>query len=121
MGRIRTGAAAPGAVTEYSANPFNGWTCYVEQGFYGHLSRKPTWLFAAGVPTLPELHWGKGAQRLHPVALEKHGTRRRDASARLAMVGGKRKKEIRNATPPAFRDVLISIARSAGRQERRAA
>lgn len=25
-----------------------GWTCYVEQGHYGHMSRKPTWLYAFG-------------------------------------------------------------------------
>jgi hypothetical protein len=29
------------------------------------------------------------------------------------MAGGKRKTEIRNATPPEFRDVLLSIAASA--------
>jgi hypothetical protein len=29
------------------------------------------------------------------------------------MAGGKRKTEIRNATPPAFRDVLLAIAREA--------
>lgn len=31
----------------------------------------------------------------------------------MAMVGGKDKTKIRNATPIAFRDVLISMARSA--------
>jgi hypothetical protein len=40
-----------------------GWTCHVEQGFYGHASRKPTWLFASGVD-LPDLRWGRGAQRI---------------------------------------------------------
>lgn len=45
--------------------PLNaGWTCYVEQGFYGHDSRKPTWLYAAGVSDLPELRWGRGEQRI---------------------------------------------------------
>ncbi|QMP19202.1 hypothetical protein [Pseudomonas phage Persinger] len=33
----------------------------------------------------------------------------------MAMVGGKDKTRIRNATPQEFRDVLISIARSAVR------
>jgi hypothetical protein len=27
----------------------------------------------------------------------------------VAMIGGKRKTEIRNATPPAFRDLLIAM------------
>src|SRR5574343_1244246 len=31
-----------------------GSTCYVEQGHYGHMGRKPTWLYAAHVD-LPEL------------------------------------------------------------------
>lgn len=31
----------------------------------------------------------------------------------MAMVGGKDKTRIRNATPAEFRDVLLSIARSA--------
>jgi hypothetical protein len=30
----------------------------------------------------------------------------------MAMIGGKRKTEIRNATPIEFRDVLLAIARS---------
>ena len=34
-----------------------GWTCCVEQGHYGHLSRKATWLYAVGVD-LPSLRWG---------------------------------------------------------------
>lgn len=40
-----------------------GWCCYVEQGFYGHPSRKPTWLYAVNCE-LPSLRWGEGAQRL---------------------------------------------------------
>jgi hypothetical protein len=32
----------------------------------------------------------------------------------MAMIGGKRKTEIRNATPQGFRDVLLAIAWSAG-------
>jgi hypothetical protein len=31
----------------------------------------------------------------------------------MAMVGGKDKTRIRNATPPEFRDLLLAIARSA--------
>lgn len=48
------------------------WTCYVEQGHYGHMSRKPTWLLAKGIDP-PELNWSKGEQRLHPIALERYG------------------------------------------------
>jgi hypothetical protein len=92
----------------------DGWTCYVEQGHYGHMSRKPTWLYAYGV-TLPELNWSKGEQRLHPVALERYGYEKARRIGMTAMVGGKDKTKIRNATPLAFRDVLISIARTAAK------
>jgi hypothetical protein len=34
------------------------------------------------------------------------------------MVGGKRKTEIRNATPPQFRDLLLSIAATVRPMER---
>jgi len=34
-----------------------GWTCYVEQGRYGHPAKKATWLYAVGVD-LPSLEWG---------------------------------------------------------------
>ena len=40
------------------ADLFGGMTCHVEQGHYGHMSRKATWLYAAGVP-LPSLRWGE--------------------------------------------------------------
>lgn len=94
------------------ADFFGGWTCYVEQGFYGHISRKPTWLYAIG-RELPELLWGIGEQRLHPTALAKYGYAKARRIGMMAMIGGKRKKEIRDATPPQFRDLLVSIARGA--------
>lgn len=88
------------------------WTCHVEQGWYGHMSRKPTWLLARGVD-LPALDWRKGEQRLHPVALERYGYEKARRIGMTAMVGGKDKTKIRNATPIEFRDVLIGIARTA--------
>jgi hypothetical protein len=85
-----------------------GWTCCIEQGFYGHFARKPTWLYANGI-ALPELKWGCGGQRLHPVAVARHGYAKARRIGMVAMIGGKRKTEIRNATPPAFRDLLIAM------------
>lgn len=93
-----------------------GWTCYIEQGHYGHISRKPTWLYAAGVD-LPSLPWGKLPQRLHPVALERYGYAKARRIGMMAMIGGKEKTALRNATPPAFRDMLLSMARSAQKSE----
>ena len=90
------------------------WTCYVEQGHYGHMSRKPTWLLTQGLtlPQLPDLAWSKGEQRLHPTALARYGYAKARRIGMMAMVGGKDKTKIRNATPHQFRDVLLSIARS---------
>ena len=98
------------------ADELGGRTCYIEQGFYGHISRKPTWLYACHVD-LPELTWGRGEQRLHPTALAKYGYEKARRIGVMAMIGGKRKTEIRNATPVPFRDLLLSIARTAGLQQ----
>lgn len=94
------------------ADSFDGWTCCVDQGHYGHFANKRTWLYAVGVE-LPSLLWGKGAQRLHPRAVELHGYAKARRIGVMAMVGGKDKTRIRNATPEPFRDLLLSIARSA--------
>lgn len=93
--------------------PVNGawaWTCHVEQGHYGHFANKPTWLYAVGV-LLPEFIWEPGEQRIHPVALAKHGYEKARRIGMMAMIGGKDKTRIRNATPPAFRDVLLDMVR----------
>ena len=94
------------------ADDYGNWTCQVEQGHYGHFSRKPTWLYACRVEPLPDLIWGPSAQRIHPVALEKHGYEKARRIGMMAMVGGKDKTRIRNATPVEFRDVLIAMAKS---------
>ena len=95
-------------------HPSSGyWTCYVEQGHYGHASRKPTWLLAntmgRGKPL--ELNWAKGEQRLPAWMIERYGYEKARRIGVVAMVGGKNKTAIRNATPEPFRDLLLSIAR----------
>jgi len=92
----------------------NEWTCCVYQGHYGHFAGKGTWLIAAGMARdkLPDLRWGKTEQRIHPRALELHGYEKARRIGMMAMVGGKDKTRIRNATPTEFRDVLLSIART---------
>lgn len=94
------------------ADAFGGWTCCVEQGHYGHIARKGTWLYAAHVE-LPSLIWGKSEQRIHPRALEIHGYEKARRIGMMAMVGGKDKERIRDATPVEFRDVLLAIAATA--------
>lgn len=104
------------------ADDFGGWTCYVEQGHYGHLSRKGTWLLVYGVTPLelPALKWGPSPQKIHPRALELHGYAKARRIGMMAMVGGKDKTRIRNATPQEFRDVLLGIAGLARKGETRA-
>ena len=107
-------ATPPKAGGWVKADEFGGWTCHVEQGHYGHMSRKATWLYAVGTER-PELTWGPSEQRIHPVALAKHGYEKARRIGMVAMVGGKDKTRIRNATPPEFRDLLLAIARSANK------
>ena len=89
------------------------YTCHVEQGHYGHMARKATWLLAVSQGVLPDLIWGPAPQRLPLVALERYGYEKARRTGVMAYVGGKDKKKIRGATPVAFRDLLIGIARNA--------
>jgi hypothetical protein len=93
----------------------HAWVCHVEQGHYGHSSRKGTWLIACGVARedLPELNWTKGEQRLPEWMIERYGYEKARRIGVVAMVGGKNKTAIRNATPEPFRDLLLTIARKA--------
>jgi hypothetical protein len=103
-----------------AADMEGGWTCCVSQGWYGHMAGKRTWLYAHSLGDLPELSWGDCEQRLHSVALAKYGYAKARRIGMMAMVGGKDKTKIRNATPIAFRDLLIAIARNVvvnGRKE----
>jgi hypothetical protein len=95
----------------HTADFEGGWTCYVEQGFYGARARKPTWLYACRV-AIPALRWGRGAQRLDPVMVERHGYEYARRKGIVSMIGGKDKQKIRNRTPLEFRDLLLALARS---------
>lgn len=75
-----------------------GWSSEIDQYVYGHSHFKPTWLYAVGVdpPQLNPSWLGKGKRNL--------GRRR-----------GWGEEHMRSRTPPAFRDVLLDLARSAAR------
>lgn len=104
-------AAPPHRGGWVQADAYGGWVCHVEQGHYGHVSRKATWLYAVGTAR-PGLVWGPGEQRLHPVMLERHGYEKARRCGMLAMIGGRDRTRLRNATPPAFRNLLLQMARS---------
>jgi hypothetical protein len=87
-----------------------GWTCRVEQVAYGHMVRKPTWLYAHSVD-LPSLKWGIDRRKL-PSMVQPSAAR--VASGRTPSVSAHGiPDKLRIGTPPAFRDLLISIARTA--------
>jgi hypothetical protein len=94
------------------ADAWDGWTCQVDQKHYGHSAPKPTWLYACRVE-LPVLEWSKSDRTPPQWMIERYGEAKARKIGQVAMVGGKNKTRIRNATPPAFRDLLLSIARTA--------
>lgn len=79
------------------------WTAEVWQSAYGHRARKRTWLAASGDGTVAsrplELNWSRppGTHQIGWFDRIKPTLSKKDA----------------NATPPEFRDLLLSIARSA--------
>lgn len=101
-----------------------GFVCHVEQGRYGHPAKKSTWLFASGIDAgdLPELRWGAEHDHTPSATVSWCGNARigdlptngLDAEAWRAR-RRLRPKEA-SATPPAFQDALLEIARAAERR-----
>lgn len=111
------GLLAPLSGAWQRADDEGGWTCLVEQGHYGHLARKETWLYAFGCD-LPSLPWGRGQQRLPAYAVKKYGPRKASRIGMMATLSSRDPR--RAATPIAFRDLLLSIARTAQRRDKAA-
>lgn len=87
----------------------HGWTCCVEQGAYGHLARKATWLYAVQT-ALPDLIWRSTHEHIRLDA-GFHSSAERARAIKTGVCQRLSKKQ-RMATPTDFRDVLISMARS---------
>lgn len=89
-----------------------GRTCHVEQRAYGHPARKATWLYAVATD-YPELDWSRGASTAVVSWCGNrpgygHSGPGRDTRPRLGARDA-------NATPPAFRELLLALARSVTR------
>jgi hypothetical protein len=84
-----------------------GWVCRVDQGNYGHIAKKATWLYAYGAKDLPELVWDSVPDR-HSQALVSWCGNKTDRFYDRPRVS----KKAASATPLAFREVLMHIARS---------
>ncbi len=85
-----------------------GWVTEVDQGRYGHRAKKSTWLYYVGPSfglDFPQLDWREAvSSAIVSGFLHRTGT---DETRRV------RPREAA-ATPPAFRDVLLAMARTAG-------
>ena len=99
------------------ADDVGGWTCEVEQGGYGNPLRKRTWLYARGI-VLPSLAWGARGGKRWGIRFMSQRDRARGRSRafdeRLDMpdTTSSRRAWVA-ATPPAFRNVLLDMARTA--------
>lgn len=101
----------PRAAGWVAAGDWMGWTCYVEQGHYGHPGRKPTWLYAVGVD-LPSLRWGRSSAAARIATWYRVGDDGAQTSTRRGTDVLIPKMQ-RSITPPAFRDLPIAMARTA--------
>jgi hypothetical protein len=88
-----------------------GWTCCIEQGAYGHKARKATWLYACHVE-LPSLTWGRAPGDFVRLDEGFHSIEERRRAIKTGACQRLSAKQ-RRATPNEFRDLLISIAKSA--------
>ncbi len=99
------GLAAP-AATGWTFCNSGGWVCEVWQSAYGHRANKATWLYAV-TPFKPvDLDWSR------PTGTHQIGYHDQRGKERNKPTLGKKEA---NATPTAFRDLLIDMARSAQR------
>ena len=93
------------------ADGYEGFTCCVAQGNYGHRAQKLTWLYANGLATsLFSLKWGltPGKNRLEDGFHSKE-ERRRLIRTRISQRLSHRQREL---TPLPFRDLLVKMAES---------
>lgn len=96
----------------------HGWTCCVEQGHYGHLARKATWLYYVGPEKPPELKWGPSVGQVRVGGNGYHTAQERaaaKAAGKYRIVEGLGYAQ-RIATPAPFRELLLNLARNSRRE-----
>ncbi len=83
-----------------------GWSAHVEQGRYGHVAKKATWLYAFGLDSPPSLMWGANPDSKSAALVSWCGNHT-NAFDRRPRVG----KDAASATPESFARVLVELAR----------
>lgn len=111
---LNTPPRAGGWVTADYFDGFGGWTCCIEQGAYGHRARKATWLYAAGVDLPFSIQWGRAPGQFARLDDGFHSAKERRYNTRKGVLQRLSHRQ-RAATPLAFRDLLLGIARTAAR------
>ncbi len=89
-----------------------GYTIKVNQVDFGHVARKPTWLYIVGTPlealSFPPpgipTHWVSGFRSTQPSSVKKK--RHREAPPWIKFCSA----EQRRRTPPAFAEWLVDVA-----------
>lgn len=85
-----------------------GWSCHVEQGRYGHVAKKATWLYwfsPAGALPPDDLLWGSDLDTQSRSLVSWCGNHVASGETRPRV--GKRAAA---ATPPAFKELLARLA-----------
>jgi len=107
-------AAAGAPPPRYGEYAFGGTTMLVAQCDWGHVARKPTWIYMVGVdglridvpPPREPTHWCSGGR-----------TKRRGMGATVPPGIKVCSAQQRRRTPPEFAEWLVSIASSVRRSE----
>jgi hypothetical protein len=84
-----------------------GWVCEVWQSAYGHRANKATWLYYVGDGMPPALDWSR------PIGSHQVGFQDQRGKDRNKPTLSRKEAA---ATPPAFRDALLGLARSGARR-----
>ncbi|WP_186084833.1 hypothetical protein [Burkholderia gladioli] len=83
-----------------------GWSAHVEQGRYGHVAKKSTWLYAFGIEEPPTLRWGVNPDGQSSALVSWCGNHTKSFDQR-PRVG----KDAASATPIEFAHLLVELAR----------
>lgn len=119
----------PSGIDGWTLGLFGGASCYIEQGRYGLPVKKATWLYAFGVE-LAALRWGYKPDADGDQPNGPHGGmdawRDRFKGRKESWISSKDKEPgangerrrgsnlgLTSTTPPEFRDILITMARTA--------